>query len=252
MRPQLLSQILTALNNDNNSTVYNLLIATLRSQDPSHSDHRNSILSHFPDLFNLLSEQSNKDFTTTVVKSATAAYQEEIQALILKQSGLHFDGSHTGLSQLEGFSISELGHNIQQIAPHLWHLVGSMLDVVPDRRRTRPSNMMVDEDIEMELGDIATAVEGLEGNDEGSGESDDNELEGGNLDTIGRAEGEANAEEDTDSDESDNDTAGREPEGEAGNDKQPSENKKRCYRKQNRARRNAALIYIVSLLFQLI
>jgi hypothetical protein len=58
-------------------------------------------------VFRLSSEQSSNDFTTSVVKAATAACQEEIQTLILKQSELHFDGSHTGLSQLEGFSITE-------------------------------------------------------------------------------------------------------------------------------------------------
>ena len=98
MQPQLLSQILTTLNKDHNSTIYDLLVATLQSRDPSHSDHCDSILTHFPDLFDLLLEQSNNDFTTSVAKAATAACQEEIQTLILKQSRLHFDGSHTGLS----------------------------------------------------------------------------------------------------------------------------------------------------------
>jgi hypothetical protein len=41
---------------------------------------------------------------------------------------------------------------------------------------TVPTKMMVDEDIKMEPADIATAVKG---NDEGSEESDENELEGG-------------------------------------------------------------------------
>jgi hypothetical protein len=34
-----------------------------------------------------------------------------MQTLILKQSRLHFDGSHTGLSQLEGFSIMEFNND---------------------------------------------------------------------------------------------------------------------------------------------
>ena len=79
MQPQLLSQILAALNRDHNSTIYDLLIQTLRSWDPSHSHHRDSILTHFPDLFDLLSEQSSNDFTMNVVKAATAGFQEEIQ-----------------------------------------------------------------------------------------------------------------------------------------------------------------------------
>jgi len=246
MQPQLLSQILTALNKDHNSTIYDLLIATLRSRDPSHSHHRDSILTRFPDLFDLLSEQSsNDDFATNVVEAATSVCQEEIQTLILKQSGLHFDGSHTGLSQLEGFSIAELGQKVQQLAPHLWHMVGCLLDVVPDRRRTAPAEMAVDEDIEMEPADIAMAVEG---NDEGSEESDD-ELEDG--ETVGRTEmeREAGAKEDANS----NDTASEgdeAPSEEAENETQQPGVKKSPYRKQNRARRNAALIYIVSTLSQ--
>jgi hypothetical protein len=79
MQPQLLSQILAALNKDHNSTIYDLLIATLRSRDPSHNHHRDSILTRFPDLFDLLSEQSSNGFTTSVVKAATTVCQEEIQ-----------------------------------------------------------------------------------------------------------------------------------------------------------------------------
>jgi hypothetical protein len=116
MQSQLL---LAALDKDHSSTIYDLLLATLHSQDPSHNCHCGSILTRFLDLFDLLSEQSNKDFMTSVVKAATTAYQEEIQNLILKQSGLHFDCSHTGLSQLEGFSIAELGWKIQHLVPHL-------------------------------------------------------------------------------------------------------------------------------------
>jgi hypothetical protein len=113
----------------------------------------------------------------------------------LKQSGLHFDGSHTGLSQVEGFSIAKLGRTIQHLAPHLWYLVGCLLNVVPDRHRTAPANIMVDEDIEMELADIATAVEG---NDEGSEESDDDELDGG--ETVERTDVEKDAAEDANND----------------------------------------------------
>jgi len=117
----------------------------------------------------LLSEQSSNDFATNVVKVATSVCQEELQTLILKQSGLHFDGSHTDLSQLKGFSITELGQKIQQIVPHMWHMVRCLLDVVPDFHHTTPAEMAV-EDIKMELADIAMAVEG---NDEGSKEWDD-------------------------------------------------------------------------------
>jgi hypothetical protein len=146
--------------------------------------------------------------------------QEEIQTLILKQSGLHFDGSHIGLSQLEGFSITELGQKVQQLALHLWHLVGCLLDVVSDHCHTTPTEMAVDEDIEMELADIAMAVED---NDEGSKESDD-KLDDG--ETVGRAE--MDATEDANS----NDMASEGDEvlsKEAKNETQQPEDKKRCY-----------------------
>jgi hypothetical protein len=71
------------------------MTSTLQSQDPSHNHHQDSILTCFPDLFDLLSEQSSNNFMTSIAKVATAAYQEEIQTLILKQSGLHFNGSHS-------------------------------------------------------------------------------------------------------------------------------------------------------------
>ena len=76
-----------------------------------------------------------------------------------------------------------------------------------------------------------------------------NKLQGG--ETVGRAkmERKADAKEDTDSD--DTDSEGDEvPSKEAENETQQPEVKKRCYRKQNHAHRNAALIYVVSTLFQ--
>ena len=62
-------------------------------------------------------------------------------------------------------AIMELGQEVQQLVPHLWHLVGCLLDVGPDCHCTAPAEIVVDEDIEMELPDIAIAVEG---NDKGS------------------------------------------------------------------------------------
>ena len=76
----------------------------------------------------------------------------------------------------------ELEQKVQQLTPHLWHLVGCLLDVVPDHHRTMPAEMVVDKDIEMELGDIAVDVEG---NDKGSEESDGKWEDG---ETVGSAE----------------------------------------------------------------
>ena len=64
----------------------------------------------------------------------------------------------------------EMGHKIQDLAPNLWTLLRSLLDMEPDHQHTAPAEEMIDEDTEMELADIATAVDG---NNNGS-----NELEG--------------------------------------------------------------------------
>ena len=116
---------------------------------------------------------------------------------------------------------------------------------MPDLHRTAPAEMAVDKDIEMELADIAMAVEG---NDKGSEELDD-ELEDG--ETVGRTEmeREAGAKEDTNR----NDTASKgdeAPSEEAKNKTQQPGVKKRHYQKQNHTHCNAALIYIVSTLSQ--
>jgi hypothetical protein len=57
MQHQLLQQVLTALDNDNSSTLYELVLQTLRSQDLAHQRHRASLLSCIPDVLDL-SEQS--------------------------------------------------------------------------------------------------------------------------------------------------------------------------------------------------
>jgi hypothetical protein len=98
----------------------------------------------------------------------------------LKQSGFHFGGNTAGLSQLEDFSITQMGRKIQDLAPNLWTLLGSLLDVEPDRRRTAPAEETIDEDTEMELADIATVVDGNDnGSDESEGEETEGEVEGG-------------------------------------------------------------------------
>jgi len=90
------------------------------------------------------------------------------------------------------------------------------LDVEPTRRRTAPAEEVVDEDIEIELPNIATAVnrnengssdlDGEDGEVEAAATSDDVEMQ--HLDTT----------------------------------------EKSGYRKHNRAQQNAALMYIVSIM----
>jgi hypothetical protein len=175
MQHQLVVQILAALDGDHNATIYDLVVQTLRSQGSTHIRHQRSILDRIPDLLDLLSERASNQLALSVVKAASSTYKSELQSLILKQSGFHFSGNKAGLSQLEDFSIMQMGHKIQDLAPNLWTLLGSLLDVEPDRRRTAPAEETIDEDTEMELADIATAVDG---NDDGSDESEGEEAEG--------------------------------------------------------------------------
>jgi len=121
MQHQLVVQILTALDGDHNATIYDFVVQTLRirSQGPTHVRHQRSILDRIPDLLDLLSERASSQLASSVVKAASSTYESELQSLILKQSGFHFGGNTAGLSQLEDFSITQMGRKIQDLAPNL-------------------------------------------------------------------------------------------------------------------------------------
>ena len=160
MQHRLLVQILAALDGDHNATFFDLVVQTLRIQEPAHIRHQKSILDQIPNLLDLLSERASGQLASSVVKAANSTYESELWSLILKQSSFHFSGNNAGLSQLHDFSIAQMGQKIQDIAPNLWMLLGSLLDVEPTQRRTAPAKEVVDEDIEVEFPDIATAVNG--------------------------------------------------------------------------------------------
>jgi hypothetical protein len=85
-----------------------------------------------PDLFSLLSEQSPKQLELTITRTAAATYQNEVQDLIQPQTGFHFTGNKTNLSQLKTFSIAQMGVKSQEVAPNLWDLFGILLDADPN------------------------------------------------------------------------------------------------------------------------
>ena len=150
MQHQLVVQILTALNGDHNATIYDLVVQTLQSQGSTHIHHQRSILNRIPDLLDLLSERASGQLASSVVKAASSTYESELQSLILKQNGFHFSNK-AGLSQLEDFSITQMGCKIQDLAPNLWTLLGSLLDVEPDCRCTAPAEETIHKDTKMEL-----------------------------------------------------------------------------------------------------
>jgi hypothetical protein len=52
----------------------------------------------------------------------------------------------------------EMGKSIKALAPDLWNLLGVLLDANPARKRAAPNmgRSQVDEDVEMDLGEIGT------------------------------------------------------------------------------------------------
>ena len=127
MNHQLLNQILMALDNDHNSTVYEVFLQTLQSQDIMHSCYWNSLITRIPDILDILSEQSNGELEICASRVATVTYHSEIQSLIQLSSGFHFRGSPACLAQPENFSISQMAKKIVEVAPSLWHLLGIKL-----------------------------------------------------------------------------------------------------------------------------
>jgi hypothetical protein len=174
MQHQLLAQILAALDGDHNTSIYDLVVQTLWSQESTHIHHQRSILDQIPDLLDFLSEQVSSQLVLSLVKAASFTYKSKLQNLILKQSGFHFGSNRTGLSQLEGLSITQMGWKIQDLAPNLWTLLRSLSDMEPAHWCTAPAEEMFDEDTEMELADIAMAING---NDDGSDELEGEEAE---------------------------------------------------------------------------
>jgi hypothetical protein len=173
MHHALLNQILTALDNDPGSTIYELFLQTLQSSDTVHSRYQNSLITRIPDIMDILSEKPNGQLEVCAVRVATETYCSEIQYLIQLNTGFHFQGTTACLPQLENFSISQMAKKIMETALNLWHLLGVLLDTDPSRRQVAPAESMdVDEDAKIELGDIATATFG---NGKGSKEEEDNE-----------------------------------------------------------------------------
>ena len=111
MITMVLQQILTALDRDNKSTLYDVILQTLQSQNPAHQCHRDLILLHIPDVLDVLSEHSNDALVIGAMRIATATYQAEVQSLI-QHSGFNFKGTTASLAQLEDFSITRMGQQI--------------------------------------------------------------------------------------------------------------------------------------------
>jgi hypothetical protein len=188
-------------------------------------------------VLDALSEQSSEALAAGAIRVAAATYQFELRMLIHPQNGFHFAGTSASLGQLEDFSIARMGRKIQEVAPNLWQLLGDLLDADPSRVRHAPmsKDMSFEMDIDVEPSNIAA---GVFGNDEGS-DREDSDDEGSDVGGIG---GSSDVE-----DGSAANSAGEDVTEGAATDTDGS--RKRRYRKQNPARRNAILLFIVSVKF---
>jgi hypothetical protein len=113
----LLERILTMLDEDNHSTVFDFLVQTLRSTSPTHERHQASILTRIPDVLDLVAERSAGLLESSAVAVAAAVYQNDLLNLIQFNSGFHFKGSRACLEQLETFSVAQMGEKIQGRMP---------------------------------------------------------------------------------------------------------------------------------------
>ena len=77
MQHRLVVQILAALDEDHNATIYDLIVQTLRSQESTHIHHQRSVLDRIPDLLDLLSERASSQLALSVVKAASSTYDDE-------------------------------------------------------------------------------------------------------------------------------------------------------------------------------
>ena len=139
--------------------MYELLIFTLCTHlPPVHSSHHGLLQHCTSDVLDLWSEQFPSDTRTWALQVAREMYQAEVITLIHPHTSFHFRGTHACLEQLKNFSMVDMGKRIKEATPHLWELLGVLLDAnltcqcaAPELKKT-----YVKEDVEMDLGEIGT------------------------------------------------------------------------------------------------
>jgi hypothetical protein len=135
-------------------SVFDLLMHILRTRAPKHAHHKGPLCARTNDILDLWSEQCQSEVEECAVRAATETYRLEILQMTQRSTGLHFQSTHASLSQLETFSMVEMGRMLCNITPNLWRLLGVLLDANTARRRAAPTqgHAAVDEDVVMDLG----------------------------------------------------------------------------------------------------
>ena len=89
------------------------------------------LLSRSADLFTALVNHPSLARDHQLDKRAhgfiTQGYLAEIKHVAAEESGWHFGVHHSTLKQFEEFSLEDMGRELEQEAPKLWHLLGELL-----------------------------------------------------------------------------------------------------------------------------
>ena len=125
MNTTVLQQILTALDRDNKSTLYDVILQTLQSWNPAHQHHLDSILLYVPDVLDVLSGHSNDALVIGAMRIATATYSgisclrglESISMSRARSRALPSDNRDECLTKLFGGS-DYMTHSDQTSANH--------------------------------------------------------------------------------------------------------------------------------------
>lgn len=263
--------VLRALD-ENGASIFNLLLYALRNPHPLHAHHRDTLRQQTRHVFELWAEQFESETIGWVQRAAITTYREEMLKLIQHQSGFHFGDTQADLNQIEDFSLVDMGKDIKKIVPNVWELIGALLDASSNRRWAAPvaDETAVDEDVAMDLGEIGEEghvdderQDHLEGSDaessdddgdsDGDGDNSDrhnnnNDDNGESSDGTGHAQGNGsrNMLSDLGAGEIDAEASDDESEDEARHSGATGGRQRRRRRKQDPAKRNAALIAIVS------
>ncbi|KAJ3729831.1 hypothetical protein C8R42DRAFT_716088 [Lentinula raphanica] len=126
---QWMRQIVTILNNNGLTSwdfIHNILqFGTVFSYTIAH---RECIIEHINELFELLLRESAISTQQAAAKTMIETYRNEIVGLVERERGFHFNATTATLEQLESFAIENLAARMQSLCPFLSDLLDTLLD----------------------------------------------------------------------------------------------------------------------------
>ena len=136
MNKSIAISVLTALQGH---SIYDFLIFLLGDPQLSLSPTARLFLDEWGSFLNYSQTLTSLSRTTSdfALCSVTQRMQEEIKDVANKQAGWHFSACGASIDQVEAFSIAEMALILEEQAPVLWCLLGSLLSSDPSRARRR-------------------------------------------------------------------------------------------------------------------